>query len=190
MEKINFILSLLRDCRHLLEEKYQMYKLQQKYPSLKIERNVQIKSSQNLVIGDNVIIQYGAILHCGGMEWSDYKGKITIGSNSFIGPYSVLFGAGGIILGDNVLLSPSVCITSHQHSYRNLAIPIRKQPKRFNPVIIEDDVWIGMNAIVLPGAKIGKGAIIAAGSLVRGEVQPHTIVGGSPAKIIKERDKK
>lgn len=189
MSYIKFFRYLYGDLKKAIAQKRILYEVYQKYPSVHIEEDVQIKSPKNLVLGENVVIQKGAILHCGGMEWCDYKGKITAGSNSFIGPYSVLFGAGEIVLGDNVLLSPFVCIASHQHSYKNLEIPISKQPIRYDPVIIEDDVWIGMNALILPGTKIGKGAIIAAGSVVRGEVDPYTIVGGSPSKVIKKRVK-
>ena len=187
---MRFIRYLYNDLRRVIHQKRILYELCQKYPSLHIEEGVQIKSPQNLLFGKNINIQKGAILHGGGMKWCDYKGKITVGNNSFIGPYAVLFGAGEILIGKNVLLSPSVFITSQQHSYRDLQIPIYRQPIRYNPVIIEDDVWIGMNAVILPGTKIGRGAIIAAGSVVRGEIQPYTICSGSLAKVIKERDKK
>lgn len=65
---------------------------------------------------------------------------------------------------------------------------IHRDGYRFrNPVIINDNVWIGMNAIILPGVTIGKGAVIAAGSVVTKDVPPYSLVGGNPAKIIRQQ---
>jgi len=57
-------------------------------------------------------------------------------------------------------------------------------------VVIEDDVWIGTNAIILPGRRLGKGSIIAAGAVVTRDVEPYAIVGGNPARLIKRRNEK
>jgi acetyltransferase-like isoleucine patch superfamily enzyme len=65
--------------------------------------------------------------------------------------------------------------------------PMNTQPYKRRPIIIEDDVWIGACAIILKGVTIGEGAIVAAGSVVTKNVEPYSLVGGNPAKLIKYR---
>lgn len=64
------------------------------------------------------------------------------------------------------------------------------EPPSANPVVIEDDVLIGANAVILEGVRVGKGAVVAAGAVVTQDVPPHTVVAGIPAKVIKEIDEK
>lgn len=92
------------------------------------------------------------------------------------------------VIGDNVLIAPNVAILSVSHNHENVDIPIVDQgdsePK---PPIIEDNVWLGRNVIVMPGIRIGKGAIVGSGAVVTKDVPSLVIVGGVPAKILKSR---
>jgi len=151
-----------------------------------IREGVVIRNPKNLYAGKNVIIDAHSMLHCGGYSWSDNRGFIKIGDNSYIGPHCVLFGAGEIEIGNDVLIAPSVVITSHQHSYHVTTLPMRKQKIRFDKVFIDNNVWIGAHSTILPGVKIYEGSIIAAGAVVSKDVPPYTIVGGVPAKKIKD----
>ena len=91
-------------------------------------------------------------------------------------------------IGNDVLIAPEVYILHQGHRYLDKSISIRVQGETFyKKTIIEDDVWIGARAIILPGRLIGRGSIVAAGSVVTRDVDPYTIVGGNPAKIIKRR---
>ncbi len=116
-------------------------------------------------------------------------GDLVIGEDCRINPHCVLYSGTGIRLGNNVLLAPHVCIVPANHAYDRRDIPIGQQ--RFSPskggVVIEDDVWIGSNCVILDGSYIERGAIIAAGSVVRGRVPAFEIWGGVPARRIKER---
>lgn len=165
-------------------------KIKQTWYTLKnpadIREGVVIRNPKNLHVGKNVIIDSHSMLHCGGYSWSDGKGYIKIGDNTYIGPHCVLFGAGEIEIGNDVLIAPSVVITSHQHSYYITSVLMRKQKIRFDKVIIHDNVWIGANATILPGVTIYEGSIIAAGAVVNKDVPPYTMVGGIPAKKIKD----
>lgn len=154
--------------------------------SIDIREGVVIRNPENLHTGKNVMIDAYSMLHCGGYNWSDGKGCINIGDNVYIGPQCVLFGAGEISIGNHVLISPSVVIASHQHSYHIRNLIMRKQPTRFGKVTIYDNVWIGANATILPGINIHTGSIVAAGAVVNKDVPPYTIVGGVPAKKIKD----
>ena len=95
--------------------------------------------------------------------------------------------AGGVIIGDGVLIASNVQILSIDHNYSNWEYPIVCQKVIKEQVIIEDACWIGVNAVILPGIKIGKGAIIGANAVVTKDVEPFSIVGGVPAKFIKFR---
>ncbi|MGG3445508.1 acyltransferase [Bacillus nitratireducens] len=112
--------------------------------------------------------------------------NITIGNNSGIGERAFLQDVDEIIIGNDVLMAPEVLIytANHQHKRDEL---IRKQGMYTKKVIIEDDVWIGTRVIILPGVKIGRGAVIAAGAVVNKDVEPYSIVGGIPAKKISQR---
>jgi acetyltransferase-like isoleucine patch superfamily enzyme len=92
------------------------------------------------------------------------------------------------VVGNYVLIAQNVSLLGNTHIFSNREIPIIQQGfTAVTPVIIEDDVWIGRNATVLPGIRLGKGAIIGAGAVVTKNVDPYTIVGGVPAKIINKR---
>lgn len=148
---------------------------------------MEIRSPHRLVIGSGSFIDAGVLLHCGGMEWSPSDGGVWIGSDCYIGPNSVLFGAAGIEIDDSVLISPGVVITSHQHTFARADTAIRRQPLRFGRVAIERDVWIGANATILPGVRLSEGSIVGAGAVVTGDVPAGKIVVGVPARVVRER---
>ncbi len=107
---------------------------------------------------------------------------IRIGEGTIVGYRSFLDGRDQLIIGDHVDIASEVMIYNqehdiHSHDFRPIS----------EPVIIEDYVFIGPRAIILPGVKIGKGAVVAAGAVVTKDVAPFTIVGGIPAKEIGQR---
>ena len=95
-----------------------------------------------------------------------------------------------MLIGDRVYTSPFTQIIAVNHVFEDPNQPFVEQGITAEGIIIEDDVWIGASAIVTDGVKIGKGAVIAAGAVVTGNVPPHTVVGGVPAKPIKVIDGK
>ena len=113
-----------------------------------------------------------------------FKGKenISIGKDSSINAFVHIWGHGGVEIGNRVMISSSVNIVSVTHDYMKenmrFAFPILKK------VIIEDDVWIGANSVILPGVKIGKGAVVGACSLVNKNVPEYAVVTGAPAKFM------
>jgi acetyltransferase-like isoleucine patch superfamily enzyme len=98
-----------------------------------------------------------------------------------------LFGAGGITIGDKVAIGPNCVITSHGHSFDDGGRPMLEQPTIFKPVTIEDDVYIGSAAVVLPGVRIGRGAVVGAGAVVSRDVDEGSVVTGVPARVVKTR---
>jgi len=115
--------------------------------------------------------------------------NIELGSNSGIGIRAQIWGVdmGELIMGDNVMMAPEVIILTLGHRHDNIEAPMCSQGGYATKVTIEDDVWIGIRAIVLPGVKIGKGSIVGAGAVVTKDVLPYSVVGGVPAKVIKMR---
>ena len=159
-------------------------------PTVTIEDDVTIISPHNLFLGENVVIQKGTILHCGGKGWSNYRGKITIGDHCQIGPYCILYGAGeieikkstGIAIGVRIL-SQELDMASIWKEGRNLSTSAL--PLRFEKVVLEDGVWIGANAIILPGVTIGRGAGAAPGAIVNKDVPPFKMAIAPPARVIR-----
>jgi acetyltransferase-like isoleucine patch superfamily enzyme len=173
--------------RTLVAERRRRIALVRRSPGARIARGVEIRSPERLVLGAGVFIDSGAMLHCGGMDWSPDDGGVSIGARSYIGPNSVLFGAGGIELGHAVQVSPGVVITSHQHTFERSDADIRDQPIEFARVVIESDVWIGANATILPGVRIGTGAVVGAGAVVTNDLPAGAVALGVPARVRRER---
>lgn len=115
-----------------------------------------------------------------------FGSNISIGDNSGIGDGCFLQDMGSISIGKDVLMGPEVMIFTANHETKKDEL-LRNQGSAVKGVIIGDDVWIGARAMILPGVKISKGAVIAAGAVVSRDVEEYTIVGGVPAKKIGER---
>jgi virginiamycin A acetyltransferase len=116
-------------------------------------------------------------------------GDIVLGAHCYINPHCVLYSGGGILLGDYVLVGPNTSIVPANHAFDRVDVPMRQQgfmPSR-GGVSIADDVWIGANCAILDGARIARGAVVAAGSVVRGDVGAYEIWGGVPARRLGRR---
>lgn len=119
------------------------------------------------------------------------KHVIQIGENTQINPFTVIYGGSGVFIGDNVMIAPHCMIASGNHDFLQIDKPMRMAGSLSKgPIIIENGVWIGANATITDGVKIGHDAVIAAGSVVTKDVAPYDIVGGVPAKIIGNRKQK
>jgi len=112
---------------------------------------------------------------------------LTIGNNVSISSYVVITTAGTVKIGDYVLIGYGAKILSANHHIPEGHDIIFGAGHDCEPVVIEDGAWIGANAVVLPGVRIGQVAVVAAGAVVTKDVAPFTIVGGIPARLIRER---
>lgn len=111
-----------------------------------------------------------------------YPPKITIGNDTIIGNNAFLDGRAPLIIGNHVNISSQVLIYNSEHDIQAENFQAREEK-----VVIEDYVYIGARAIILPGVTIGKGAVVASGAVVTKDVAPLTVVGGVPAKEIGKR---
>lgn len=154
-------------------------------PRVYLDQSVYIHACPNgVTIGDDTLVMHGAILHVYNFRGMKQSG-IRIGKNSLIGEYNVIRGQGGVTIGDRVYTSPFVQIVSVNHVFDDPNQPFIDQGITAEGIIIEDDVWIGSGAVITDGVRIGKGAVVAGGAVVTKDVEPHTIVGGVPAKVIR-----
>lgn len=115
--------------------------------------------------------------------------KIIIGDDTIIGEFAVLDGRDKLTIGNHVDIASEVMIFNAEHNVNAEHFAAEEGITRA-PVIIEDYVFIGPRAILLPGVTIGKGAVVGAGAVVTKSVNPYEIVGGVPAKVIGERQRK
>lgn len=109
-------------------------------------------------------------------------GDVTIGDHTRIGLHNTVIGP--VAIGSHVNLAQGVVVTALNHRFDRKDVPIDEQGVETRPVTIDDDVWIGANAVVLPGVHIGRHAVVAAGAVVTHDVAPCTVVGGVPARVL------
>ncbi|UCD55157.1 MAG: acyltransferase [Candidatus Omnitrophota bacterium] len=147
-----------------------------------------IKKEQ-LVIGDYAILRYSKLFFFG-------EGRLTIGNYCYLGDFTQIDAAEEVTIGNYCMLSNRIMIqdhTSHPLSpkkRRKQLIGLQKTPTDvydtvIKKVTIEDDVWIGMDALILKGVTVGRGSIIAARAVVTRDVPPYSVACGNPARVVK-----
>ena len=151
------------------------------------------RGEKYISLGDNIWIgDYGYLTAHDYYAMTDqhFSPSLTIGNNCSIGARSHITCTHSITIGDNLLTGPNVLITDNAHgeAVRELldTAPNYRPLHSKGPVVIEDNVWIGEKASIMPGVHIGRGAIIAANSVVTHDVPAYAVVAGIPAKVVKQ----
>lgn len=116
---------------------------------------------------------------------ADISPNIQIGSRSELGTRCLI--QANVKIGKDVMMGPDVKIYSRNHGHDRLDIPMMDQGQVEKTTVIGDDVWIGANALIMPGVRIGSHTIIAAGAVVTRDTPEYAIMGGVPAKVVKSR---
>jgi acetyltransferase-like isoleucine patch superfamily enzyme len=142
-------------------------------------------SSSGVSLGNHTSIARNFWLSCGRSATS--IGGFKIGDYSFIGPNSVMGAGGPISIGNHVQMGPNVTITAENHVFDDATLQIDQQGLSHIGVIIEDDCWIGGQATILDGVRIGRGSIVGAGAVVTTNIPPFSVAVGVPARVIKKR---
>jgi len=114
--------------------------------------------------------------------------RVEIGSYIYIGPGAYISGWGGVSIANGTIIGPNLAIHSANHNFKNSKYIPYDETFDFRKVTIGENVWIGANVIIVPGAEIGEGCIVAAGTVVSGNIPPLSIIAGNPCKVIKQRD--
>ena len=146
-----------------------------------VTATIEIVNGGTVKIGNNCQILNGVVL-------ITYGGNINIGDNCIISPYTIIYGLGGAMICDDVLIAGHTIVVPDNHIFDDIMAPINKQGSKQIGIKINSNVWIGHGCSILDGVEIESGAIIAAGSVVNKNVASNTIVGGVPIKLIKERN--
>lgn len=153
---------------------YLLQKLWNKIRILNLDRKIKYK-------GINVIISPGFTF--------GEPHKLELEDHIYIGPYSNIWATGGVKIGSGTIISSRVTIHSSNHNYQSpVMIPYDKKTI-LEPVIIGRGCWIGDSVMICPGVNIGECSVIAMGSVVTKDIESYSVVGGNPARLIKQRNK-
>jgi acetyltransferase-like isoleucine patch superfamily enzyme len=132
-------------------------------------------------IAPEVTILMGATVRMGGVRTG--AGNVSIGEGSVINSDCLLYTTGGITIGRNVSISEGAWLVTGTHDMEDPGFP-----DRYLPIEIGDHAWIGMRATVLAGVSVGEGAVVMAGAVVTRDVAAHEVVGGVPARVVRQRE--
>jgi acetyltransferase-like isoleucine patch superfamily enzyme len=145
-----------------------------------------IELGEHCVIGQEVTLAAGMLP---GLDLGP-EPLVTLGDGVVLGRGSHVIAdvRGAVTLGNDVYCGPYVYITSTNHSYDDPHQPVGRQWPRTSPVEIGSGSWLGAGAVVLPGARLGRNVVVAAGAVVRGEVPDHAVAAGSPARVVRRWD--
>jgi acetyltransferase-like isoleucine patch superfamily enzyme len=139
---------------------------------------VKIRQPELVSLGDKVDLKYGVYIEPCGSE-------VIIGNNTHFAPFGVLYGP--LEVGEGCCVAAHVVLASVGQSQEPVGEPFHKLPAVKKKIVIEDNVWIGANATIIQGVRIGTGSIIGAGAVVTKDVEPYSVMGGVPAKLIRRR---
>lgn len=164
---------------------YKVRLLRGKY--IQMGRNVKLQTRVKLLVDqsqislcDNCLIKESSIL------FSKRGAKIVIGKNTSIGKNNEIASNCSIEIGSDCIFGANVYVTDSNHEYKTPGVLFKDQGMVSEKVVIGDNVWVGRNAMILKGVHIGSNSIVAAGAVVTKSFPDFTIIGGNPAKIIKE----
>ena len=175
--------------RDFVQNEFQIYQLEKRLINPSIRKPFYIINPDSLTAGKELLIQRYCHFHCGGRPWSDGKGSIKIGNNCWFSENNILYGAGGIEIGDFTGTGPGTLIFSSRENYDLKYAYLPHIVHQFEKVTIGSYVRLFSNVIISPGVTIGDGAVIGAGSVVIRDVPEWSFAAGVPAKILGKREK-
>ncbi|WP_283949346.1 acyltransferase [Sulfurimonas hydrogeniphila] len=147
-----------------------------------IDTGVTIMGFKNISLGNDIVLMKNSYVY------AHDGGDIVIGNNFTMNTNSQLGASfGKIVIGDDCAIAPNCVLRAANHTFDDPNVPFREQGHTYGEIIIEDDVWISSNCVITANTKIGKSSIIGAGSVVTKDVEPYSVMGGVPAKLIRKR---
>lgn len=171
---------------------------------VRVRSSRKVRIGRGVTIGDHVLIEglsrdgvdIGAGVNIGAhtiiMPTSVVRNLgrgFRIGANSGIGQYAFIGCGAGVTIGQDVIMGQFVSFHTENHLFADPDVPIRLQGVTRSAITIGDDCWIGAKVTFLSGATVGRGCVVAAGAVVRGDIPPYSVIGGVPARILSTRHK-
>jgi acetyltransferase-like isoleucine patch superfamily enzyme len=143
-------------------------------------------SRDGMRIGRRVTVGKYAIIECTSVLWHLGRG-LEIGDDSSVGDYAFLGCAGGVKIGNNVLMGQRVSFHSQNHRFDDVSLNIAEQGVHDEGIVVGDDCWLGSGAILLAGVELGSGCVVAAGSVVTSSFPANSVLAGVPASLLRVR---
>lgn len=178
-----FVSAVPGRCGRLIRSVYWRGRMKHLGPNPSIGMGFRVLGPENISIGSNFFSTSDGFL-------SAEEGRIVAGKylalNNNVHINASLDGE--IIIGHHVMIGPNSVLRASDHVTDNMNVPMQMQGHTGGRIVLEDDVWLGANVVVVSGVCIGRGAVVAAGAVVTKNVEPGSIVGGVPARLIKMRE--
>lgn len=157
------------------------------HPEARVHALADVETS---VRGSRVVIGAGAMIDAFvKIKFAGGSGDVVIGPRSYVNSGCVIYSGHGVTIGTGVLIAANCTLAATNHAFSRADVPILAQG--FQPgrggIVIEDDAWIGANCVLLDGAVIRRGAVVGAGSVVRGELAAYTVYAGNPLRVVGRR---
>ena len=150
-------------------------------PTVRIQSRFGASAADGTVrIDDGAFLDDGVIV-------APYGGSVVIGRNVFIGPYTVLYGHGGLVIGQDTQIAAHCVMIPANHRFDRTDIPIRKQGLTTCGIEIGEDVWLGSGVHLLDGAQVGRGCVVGAGAVVTKSLPSFSVAAGVPARVLRHR---
>lgn len=154
--------------------------------SSRLGRCAKLNSAQLIWVGNKVTIGEQSWLNAKD-DRGDGQSTLFIGDGTYIGRLVQINAWQSVTIGCNVLIADRVFISDADHNFADTRLPIRMQGDSFRgSVFLHDGCWIGIGAVILPGVTIGRNAVVAANAVVTKDVPAYSVVGGIPARVIKQ----
>lgn len=150
---------------------------------VEFRRNVEIRVHGNsqVNIGSSCRIDRGVRI------LSANNAIVTLGDNTRVGLYTVFNGGDSITVGEKSLISGFVYLQTSMHGFAQKSTSVQEQGYLHAAVVLEEDSWLGTHVVIMPGVRLGRGAVVGSNAVVNKNVEPYQVVAGIPAKVIKER---
>lgn len=157
------------------------------HPEARVHALADVETS---VRGSRVVVGAGAMIDAFvKIKFAGGAGNVVIGRRSYVNSGCVIYSGHGVTIGEGVLIAANCTFAATNHAFARADVPILEQG--FQPgrggIVVEDDVWIGANCVLLDGTMIRRGAVVGAGSVVRGELAAYTVYAGNPLRVVGQR---